>query len=112
MALLLLLTSTLLVLSGVIKIRWCVKAGMGVSWPALLELAVAAAALLLAGTGSAASRTVAWIVPAGVLLVILSSSAHVLKIDAYRRDREARLGARLDTYIKYLAGSGNSKDDG
>ena len=103
---LLLLTSVLLVLSGLIKIRSVARTGRGVPVVALLEVAVAVGAAGLAFSGPSAAGAAAWVVPAGVLLVVFSSASHVRRMSAHRRMREESLGDRLATHVKYPMGRG------
>ncbi len=107
---LLLLTSVLLVLSGLIKIRSGARTGRGLPVVALLEIAVAVGAAGLAFSGPSAAGAAAWVVPAGVLLVVLSSASHVHHMSAHRRMREESLGDRLATHVKYPVGRGGESD--
>ena len=107
---LLLLTSVLLVLSGLIKIRSVARTGRGVPVVSLLEIAVAVGAAGLAFSGPSAAGAAAWVVPDGVLLVVLSSASHVHHMSVHRRMREESLGDRLATHVKYPVGRGGESD--
>jgi hypothetical protein len=109
LALLLYGTSFLLASSGLIKIRSGSRTGLGISPLALIELvaAVVTAGLAISGGGA---PPVVWSIPAALLLVVASSASHVRRLSAHRREREARLGASLATFVGH-PGRGRSASE-
>ena len=105
MTLLLVVTSVLLLLAGVVKLRAADRAGLGLSLIALLEvfagLALGAASLVMRippGMGLA--------VVVGAVALVVGSSAQMWTVLRRRlRTRDLSEGARLRTYVKYLSSS-------
>jgi len=104
---LLALTSILLLVSGLTKIRSGARVGLGVHVPTLAEVAFAVVTGVAAVAGVGSLWTVQLMVPAGVALVVVSSVVFSLRMRDRRRHREALLSRRLETYVRYL----HSADD-
>lgn len=104
MTFLLFVTAGLVAISGGLKLRSTSRVGLGMSPLALLEMvaAVMLAALILPGPLSG-TAVVRWAVPAAVLLLVVSSVEHAMRLRAYRRTRAESEGGRLATYVKYLS---------
>lgn len=102
---LLVLTGLLLLVSGAVKARAGLRAGLGIQLLTLVELA---AALVWCGGAAVGAGTVgagAFFVPVGVLLVLVSSAHFWTRMSAYRRERAQSEARRLENYVKYLAGA-------
>ncbi|MDA0329906.1 MAG: hypothetical protein O2958_12975 [Gemmatimonadetes bacterium] len=102
--LLLFLTGAMLAVSGGVKLKAMSKAGLGLAPLALLEM-IAAVAL----AGSSVSDTFAvpgmrWAVPLGVLLLLVSSVSHALRLKQHRQRRAETEGGRLQNFLKYSGG--------
>ena len=60
------------------------------------------AALILPSPMSG-TALVRWSVPAAILLLVVSSVDHAVRLRAYRQARAESEGGRLATYVKYLS---------
>lgn len=104
MTFLLFVTAALVAVSGGLKLRSTSRVGLGVRPLALLELL---SALILAGlilpSPLSGSALVRWSVPVAILLLVVSSVDHALRLRAYHRSRAESEGGRLATYVKYLS---------
>ena len=112
MTFLLFVTAAFIAVSGGLKLRSTARAGLGYSPLAVLEMATALglALLVLPGplTGTEVER---WAVPVGVVILVVSSVEHALRLRAYRRSRAETEGGRLATYVKYLSEVDRGSDD-
>ncbi|NNF13661.1 MAG: hypothetical protein HKN72_10570 [Gemmatimonadetes bacterium] len=104
MTFLLFVTAALVAVSGGLKLRSTSRVGLGVRPLAFLELvsALGLAALILPNPLSG-TAVVRWAVPAAILLLVVSSVDHALRLRAYRKARADSEGGRLATYVKYLS---------
>ena len=104
MTFLLLVTAAFVAMSVGVKLRSTSRLGLGMRPLALLELvaALGLAALVLPSSPSG-TTVVRWAVPAAILLVVVSSVDHALRLGARRRARADSEGGRLATYLKYLS---------
>ena len=110
MTVLLLITSALLLVSGAVKVRAALRAGLGVQILSLLELfvAVVLTALAVAGLGGASGGS--RLVPLGVALMLMSSANFAMRVRGVRRGRAELEGARLVTYVKFLSRTDRTSD--
>jgi len=113
MTFLLFVTAGLVAVSAGLKLRSTMRIGLGMSPLALVELAggLALAALILPSPLSG-TVVVRWSVPIAILVLIVSSVDHALRLRAYRRARKESEGGRLATYVKYLSEMDDGEDDG
>ena len=102
---LLFLTATLLAVSGAIEIRSTLRTGLGVPLLPAVELVAALGLAGLAASGLGSWGGARWLVPGGVVLVLVSSVRTTLRLIERRRLRELSAAPRLATYVKYLSGS-------
>ena len=103
MAPLLFLTAALLVISGAVETRAAVRSGLGAALLPAVELA-AGLGLAAVAAGGGSSGLARWLIPGGVLLVLVSSVRTSVLLKERRRIRELSAAARLETYVRYLAG--------
>ena len=110
MTVLLLITSALLLVSGAVKVRSALRAGLGVPILSMLELfvAVVLTALAVAGLGGASGGS--RLVPLGVALMLLSSAHFAMRASGLRRGRAESEGARLVTYVRFLSRTDRPSD--
>lgn len=101
MAPLLFLTAALLAFSGAIEVRVTMRSGLGTPLLPMVEFAGALVVAGLAAAGAGAWGPARWLVPAGVLLVVVSSVRTTLGLRERRRLRELSAARRLETYVKY-----------
>lgn len=116
MILLLILTSVLLLVSGVIKLRAAERAGVGVHVFSLVEL-LGGAALGVAVVAGSLSPEQGMGAVLGAVAVILVSSIHLgRRLGHKRRLRDLTEGRRLENYVKLQASipgeSGGGEMDG
>jgi len=104
MSLLAFLTAVLLALSGLLKIRSGQRVGVGSSPMAMAEV-VAGVALAVVSTGTVFGALVPprWAVPASVLLLLVSTIEHGMRLRAQRLQRADSEGGRLVAHVKYLS---------
>jgi len=103
MTALLLMTSVLLLVSGVSKVRVGARAGLGVPILALLELVSGVAGGGVAAVGLGETGAAPWLVPWGVFLVVASSIIFAVRLSAHRGKRAETEGGRLTMYVKHLS---------
>jgi hypothetical protein len=104
MTLLLVLTSILLLASGLVKLHAGERAGLGITVPPLAETAAGFAVLvpMVLGWRPGARGGLAMVVCA-VALVLASSLLVGAAVVRKRKSREDSEGARLVTYVRYLS---------
>lgn len=104
MSLFLLIVAGMLAISAGLKVRTCVKAGLGVTIWTLLEgatvLGMVAAASPGPWSGSPLLRSA---VPVAFLVMLVSSVQHGLRLRDFRRRRAESEAERLANYVRYLA---------
>jgi hypothetical protein len=110
MTALLFMTGVLLLVSGGVKVRSGLRAGMGVQPLTYLELLASVLWCFAAGAGLGTSPAGIWFVPAGVLLVLASSVLSSMRMTEYRRRRVESEGSRLESYVKHLSGTADSSE--
>jgi hypothetical protein len=110
MTALLVMTGVLLLVSGGVKVRSGLRAGLGVQPLTHLELLASVVWCFAAGGGLGASGAGIWFVPAGVLLVLASSVLFSLRMTEYRRRRAESEGSRLENYVNYLSGTADTSE--
>jgi hypothetical protein len=106
MGLLLFLVGLLALGSGALKLRRRMRAAVGASRLATVEVVVGG--LVILGSGLGLSRTpAAWPAAAVALLVVLASTLEQLRRAArLRRSREMSEEERLQSYVQFRAGGG------
>jgi uncharacterized membrane protein YqgA involved in biofilm formation len=110
MTALLFMTGVLLLVSGGVKVRSGLRAGLGVQPLTYLELLASVLWCIAAAAGLGTSGAGIWFVPAGVLLVLASSVLFSLRMTEYRRRRAESEGSRLENYVNYLSGTGDTSE--
>lgn len=105
MSLLLFLTSAMLGVSGAVKLRSTARAGLTPSPLSVGEMIVAAGVALLALPGMSDGALTRWAVPGAVVLLLVSTVRHGLRLSDYRRRRTESEGGRLANYLKYASGA-------
>jgi O-antigen/teichoic acid export membrane protein len=100
MTLLVFLTCALLAVSGAVKLRATSRIGMRTSLLSVSEMAVALAFAGLAFVSGAEAPYLAWSVPVGLLLFIVSSWRYALRFRDHGRRRVASEGARLEQHVR------------
>jgi hypothetical protein len=109
MSLLSFLAALLLMTSGALKIRSGRRLGVGVSPLAALEVVAGVVlAALSVRNALGIDGPPRWAVPAGVLLVLISTAVHGQKLRAERLQRAESEGGRLVAYVKYLSAGKDS----
>jgi hypothetical protein len=104
MSLLSFLAAVLLVMSGALKIRSGRRFGVGFSPLAVVEIIAGVALAVLSARGALGAEGLPrWSVPAGVVLVLVSTTVHALKLRAERLQLAESEGGRLVAYVKYLS---------
>lgn len=104
MTFLLFVTAVFVAASSGLKLRSTSRVGLGLRPLALLELAAALGLAALVVPGPLSGTSVArWAVPAAILLLVVSSVDHAVRLRAYRRARAQSEGGRLAAYVKYLS---------
>lgn len=97
---LLLLLGLLATASGALKRRARVRALMGRSPLAVVEMTLGALTVVGSGVGLSRLRPLAWTVAGGVVgTMLLASTLHVRTSLRLRRRRDATEGARLERYV-------------
>lgn len=102
---LLFLTATLLAVSGALELRSLTRSGLGIPLLPVVELVAALCLAAFATSGLASPGPARWLVPGGVLLVLVSSVRTTLRLREQRRLRELSTASRLATYVKHMTGS-------
>lgn len=101
MGMLLLLVGLLAVASGGFKLRGRVRALLGQSALAIMEVVLGAATVIGSGVGLWRVRPVAWAVVVGMLgLIVVSLLAHARRAVRHRRTQEQSEAARLASYLQ------------
>lgn len=109
MTFLLFVTAALVAVSGGLKLRSTNRVGLGFAPLALLEMVVAMGlALMILPSPVTGTAVVRWSVPMAIVIVIVSSIDHFLRLRRYRKARADSEGGRLATYVRYLS----EMDDG
>lgn len=111
MTFLLFVTAALVAVSGGLKLRSTNRVGLGFAPLALLEMAVAMGLALTILPSPLTGTTVErWSVPVAILIVIVSSIDHFVRLRRYRKARAESEGGRLATYVKYLSEMDDDED--
>jgi uncharacterized membrane protein YqgA involved in biofilm formation len=110
MTALLFMTGVLLLVSGGVKVRSGLRAGLGVQPLTYLELLASVLSCIAAAAGLGTSGAGIWVVPAGVLLVLVSSVLFSMRLTEYRRRRAESEGSRLENYVKYMSGTADTSE--
>jgi len=98
---LLFLLGLLAAASGGLKLRARVRSLLGISRLAVTETAVGVLTVLGSGVGLADVRPLAWaVVAVALLLIVVSSTAHVRKALRRREKREASEAERLASHLQ------------
>lgn len=112
MTFLLFFTAGLVAASSVLKLRSTSRVGLGLRPLAILELVAALGLAALGLPGSLSGSPLArWAVPVAILLLVVSSVDHALRLRAWRLARAESEGGRLAAYVKYLS-EAPEDDDG
>jgi hypothetical protein len=110
---LLFVTAALVAVSGGLKLRSTSRVGLGFAPLALFEMVVALAlALLILPSPLTGTLVERWAVSVAILVVIVSSVDHGLRLRQYRMARAESEGGRLATYIKYLSDMDEAGESG
>lgn len=89
--------------SGAVKLRSMARAGLTLSPLAAGEMVGAVGLALLAVPGMADGALTRWVVPGAVVLLLVSSVRHGVRLSDYRRRRTESEGGRLANYLKYAS---------
>lgn len=103
MASLFVVMSMLLVASGLVKVKAAARVEMGVPIPALLELLVGVGIFSVAFIKEFTAVQGLLILVGSVALIVVSSVLVGAEVRRRHRIRTASEGARLASYVKYLA---------
>jgi hypothetical protein len=100
---LLYLTTALVLMSGLVKLKAWSRVGEGLHVLPLLETLLGVGLFGVVLVGPVGAGLGLWLVVGAVLLVVVSSVLMGLDIKRHRRRRELSEGARLATYVEYLS---------
>lgn len=100
MGMLLFLVGLLAGLSGGVKLRRRIRASVGISAVAWIELTVGSLVVLGSGLGLSTTPFAPWVVAATLLLVVVSAVHQGRRAARAQRDRELSEETRLKTFLQ------------